>query len=410
MNVDEFLRQAKDYKLELAKQSGFDEIYALWQRTSLPYSMEGLDPYSAAYKAQVETLYNALTGEAYEIQNELTSTKVEEAQFERGYPWISGRLDVSAAEMMKVSQAMHALHLTGKSKMDIIEFGSGWGNLALPLARTGMNVTCVDIDAGFLARLKGHFSRENLHVNAVQGDFIAASETIDIRFDAAVFQASFHHCLDFDKLLHLLSTKLLKDDGAVYFLSEPVVPDYPFPWGLRYDGESLWAIMSNKWLELGFEQDFFTDLLLRNGFFCTRIPEIPGHVGPGWRAVRGQQGLAFENWVLPRAMDESFHVATGAGYGRFCRASSVLPGLGNAHSKHYVLELCNFSSISLTAKVIAGAQAQEITIAPGMRETCEVLADCKDVRIQSQTFVPHKLTGNGDDRELGLALLRVEQK
>ena len=85
-------------------------------------------------------------------------------------------------------------------------------------------------------------------VNAVNADFMWA-ETVEDPFDAAVFFESFHHCSDHMRLLRALR-QAVKPDGRAYFAAEPILPDFPIPWGLRMDGESLWAIRSNGWMEL----------------------------------------------------------------------------------------------------------------------------------------------------------------
>ncbi len=54
------------------------------------------------------------------------------------------------------------------------------------------------------------------------------------------------------------------------FASEPVTK-LPYPWGVRLDGESLWAMRRYGWLELGFDRTYFLRLLRREGFRVHRI-------------------------------------------------------------------------------------------------------------------------------------------
>lgn len=55
--------------------------------------------------------------------------------------------------------------------------------------------------------------------------------------------------------------KATKIDGRVFFAAEPITAGFPIPWGLRLDGESLWAIRRFGWLELGFNEHYFLQTL-----------------------------------------------------------------------------------------------------------------------------------------------------
>ena len=54
-------------------------------------------------------------------------------------------------------------------------------------------------------------------------------------------------------------------EGRIFFGGEPITADFPMPWGLRLDGNSLWAIRKNGWLELGFREDYFARALAETG-------------------------------------------------------------------------------------------------------------------------------------------------
>jgi len=66
---------------------------------------------------------------------------------------------------------------------------------------------------------------------------------------------------------------MLTPDGSIYFAGEPIVPagDYyedsvPYMWGPRLDGLSLRAMREHGWCELGFREQYFVHLLMKNGF------------------------------------------------------------------------------------------------------------------------------------------------
>lgn len=83
--------------------------------------------------------------------------------------------------------------------------------------------------------------------------------------DAILFFECFHHCSDHLRLIDA-PYKAIKEDGKVYFAAEPITKDFPISWELRLDGESLWVIRKNGWLELGFTEQYFVQTLKKFGW------------------------------------------------------------------------------------------------------------------------------------------------
>ncbi|MCJ2066313.1 class I SAM-dependent methyltransferase [Methylobacterium sp. J-088] len=408
INMQEFIEAAESFKNKLDKAVSFDEILAIWRSNEFPYKMNSRDPFSSEYRNEVKEIYKNLSSLDYDTQNELTSSKQSFEQFEIGSPWTSKNLDVISKELAKVSQAMLAIHRLNVKYCKIIGFGSGWGNLAVPLARSGLDITIADIDQGFLDRTLRICQRENLSIAAIQGDFLEIASRSAIRYDVVLFQASFHHCFEFDNLLDLIRDNLLTDYGSILFFSEPIYKNLPFPWGLRYDGESLWAIMCNKWLELGFQEDFFAKLMILKGFFLSKIDEISGYIGEGWSAKRGIEFLNFDDWVLPSKYDETFYSAGNlGGYGRFSKDTSSLPGLKGGNLKYYEFEIQNYGSSPLKISISGDQSEISANVSPNETHIIKVRADCDEVTLRSDVYIPHMCFGNGDNRQLGLAIKRI---
>lgn len=406
LTKDEFLAKAKEFLVELQKASSFEEMVSLWRGTSIPYTLASKDPFSAEYKAEVLEIYEALTNSAYDVQNELTSDKQSEESFEIGYPWISGNLAIVADEMAKPLQILRALDRAKKSGVRIVEFGAGWGNLAFPLARARQEVIAVDIDQGFLDRIARKAKQENLNIRPVYGDFVETAASFNNDIDVAIFQSSFHHCLDFREMLITLREKTLTPNGIIIFGSEPISGEFGFPWGLRFDGESLWAIMCNKWLELGFDFTFFTNLMLRCGFLLSRIPAVPGYVGEGWQATQVENGLNFSEWALPSNYDSTFHALDGD-IGRFCQSYSRLPRISGDAWSTYELTFVNYGTETLAVDIRSSEMNASFEIRSGQESVVQVKCQESDLAIKSDIFSPHKQQGNGDVRLLGVNLRRV---
>jgi 2-polyprenyl-3-methyl-5-hydroxy-6-metoxy-1,4-benzoquinol methylase len=245
------------------------------------------DPFSAEYRDVQMELYRRLTGISYETRNEKTKFDVAKAD-RQPFPYYTGSCKTVGFFTLGLGSLIHALNLEPGAR--VLEFGAGWGNSTIAMALSGLHMTAVDIESDFCDLLKLRAKRHELDINVVNADFMWA-ETVTEPFDAAIFFESFHHCSDHMRLLRALQTAV-KPGGRIYFGAEPIVGDFPIPWGLRMDGESLWAIRANKWLELGFNDSYFREALARTGWTAVK------HVIPGlgwasvWEAVRPHEADA----------------------------------------------------------------------------------------------------------------------
>jgi len=234
------------------------------------------DPFSDAYRDTQMALYEAIAGRGYALSNEATPFDVD-AAVRRPFPYYTGSGPTAGEHLMGIGFLLRAMALPPNSR--VLEFGPGWGNTTLELARLGHRVTCVDIEARFSELIRRRAAREDLAVEAITGDFFWAERSGDT-FDAVIFFECFHHCADHLRLLRALQGRAAPG-GRIFLGGEPIVPDFPQPWGLRLDGNSLWAIRKNGWLELGFREDYFASALARTGWMGRRIP----CADPTWATV-----------------------------------------------------------------------------------------------------------------------------
>lgn len=148
---------------------------------------------------------------------------------------------------------------------DIIEFGTGWGHTVRFLSNSGFDVTALDIEREFLdliPRLSLPGARD---IKLIHSDFIC-NELEENAYDVAIFFECFHHCLNHRELISLLK-KVLRAKGKIIFCAEAFYDDwFDYPWGLRLDGHSVWAIRNFGWLELGFTKTYVQDILRAEGF------------------------------------------------------------------------------------------------------------------------------------------------
>ena len=230
-------------------------------------------PSRKSYRQAQLALYRDVAGRDYDTANEVTAFDIE-AAVRRPFPYSTGSSVTTGEQLMAVGWLVRAMALPPGSR--IVEFGPGWGNTTLALARLGHHVTVVDIEPHFCELIRRRAAQEGVEVEVVQDDFLWA-ERCGQRFDAALFYECFHHCADHLRLLRALREAVVPD-GRVFFAGEPITRDFPMPWGLRIDGNSLWAIRKNGWLELGFRDDYFARALGECGWYGLRR----ACADPGW--------------------------------------------------------------------------------------------------------------------------------
>jgi SAM-dependent methyltransferase len=222
------------------------------------------DPFSARYRTWAFELYSRISGRSsYSVAHESSPFDFDVALC-RPFPYVTGSSVVVGDDLVARGSIVRALGLAAPAR--VVELGPGWGNLTADLAATGHEVTAVDVDEGFCrliaARVPG--------AQVVRADMLGfASSYEGPPFDAAVFFESFHHCADHVALLELLHG-LVARDGVVVFGAEPV-DVLAYPWGPRLDGLSLWSSRRYGWLELGFDERYFTSVLRRTGWAVRRV-------------------------------------------------------------------------------------------------------------------------------------------
>ncbi|SCK31571.1 2-polyprenyl-3-methyl-5-hydroxy-6-metoxy-1,4-benzoquinol methylase [Variovorax sp. HW608] len=240
-----------------------------------------LDPFCDAYLAEQMKLYKRIAGKDYSFLNEVSTFDVE-AAVRRPFPFITQNAEVTGNQLLAIGSLLRRLDVPVGGR--ILEFGPGWGNTTLAMAMCGFSVTAVDIEKNFCELIQRRAEQHSVSIEVVHGDFMWA-ESVEEPYDAAVFFECFHHCADHMRLLRALGSAV-KPEGAIYFAGEPIDTSFPMPWGLRMDGESLWAIRKNGWLELGFRDDYFSRALRSLGWDA--IKHASGdHFGANvWEAKR----------------------------------------------------------------------------------------------------------------------------
>jgi 2-polyprenyl-3-methyl-5-hydroxy-6-metoxy-1,4-benzoquinol methylase len=240
-------------------------------RLDIDYSLPD-DPYSQQYREAVLDMYEWLRGEPYTVANEETPFDDAAAVY-APFPYSTQSAATVGDHLMAIGHIIRRFELPPGSR--VLEFGAGWGNTTLALAQMGHKVTAIDISPRLTDLINARAKQIRVDVETVVGDFSLVHQ-LEGQFDGVLFFESFHHCADHLDLIAGLD-RVVAPNGRVMFAAEPIVSSFPVPWGLRLDGESLWAIRRHGWLELGFRRSYFEQALDRYGWKAdwASLPQTP---------------------------------------------------------------------------------------------------------------------------------------
>ncbi len=266
------LAEFRDVLVETADMEEWARIDVLCNCFLLSDEIRGVpaDPFSPYYLEAVHDIHRKISErETYDpALHEKVPFHVEEYVAQ---PPIYRGDSLNLSRFMITFGHMLAM-LNVRSGMSVIEYGPGDGQFCLHLARMGCDVTVVDIEPGYLEVIRRQAANLGVRVNTIEGTF----HTNPGKFDRAFYFEAFHHCLDHASVLTMLRD-VVKEDGLIVFAGEPIIEPgsywlnaVPYPWGPRLDGLSLRAMMVHGWMELGFQEAYFDELLTRTGWKMER--------------------------------------------------------------------------------------------------------------------------------------------
>lgn len=148
--IDRFLAD-----LETAKDD--DDLRAKFETYSATYDLNvPADPFSSEYRAKQFALYERLAGRKYSPNNEKTLFDVEEYAV-RPFPYCHGSSETVGNQLMAIGFLIKTMGLPKGAR--ILEFGPGWGNTTIALAKMGYRVMAVDIERNFVDLISARGAR-----------------------------------------------------------------------------------------------------------------------------------------------------------------------------------------------------------------------------------------------------------
>jgi SAM-dependent methyltransferase len=265
------------------------------------------DPFSPEYMAFQLDFYKRLAGQPYKVANEETVFDFDHV-LKWPYPYGTKSARTVGTHLIGYGWLIRTMNLPPGSR--ILEIGSGFGALTVHLAGMGYQVTCLDMSQSLLNLVKARTAHLPQPIDTICGDMATAD--LEGPYDAVIFNASLHHSLEHRTVIQRLDS-ILDPQGIVAFTAEPIVADnsdlIPYPWGIRLGGLGIWAICKEGWLELGFQESYFTQMLK----------------GAGWTLKRANLGISGETdvWIGRKAAQQGLISTTSSVVSGAARASVV---------------------------------------------------------------------------------------
>lgn len=219
------------------------------------------NPLSDEYAKTVMDLWKAISGrtEYCPGRDEMFSVDLK-MHYAKPWPFASSNPTVVSQYFGAVAILVGQLGV--QPPASVIEYGTGWGHLAMTLAATGYQVEAVDLNPTLIKLLKRKSRAQGVTLKAVHSSFL--DYLPDQLVDAIVFFESFHHCDQPFKLLDRCVSQLLPN-GRILFLADAIYDNFYAPWGVRLDAQASFITAEQGWLELGFQRGFLTEQLISRG-------------------------------------------------------------------------------------------------------------------------------------------------
>jgi len=253
----------------------------------------GLDPWGEAYAAQQHRLWALIVGveRSYAVESDEQDFGWDKADPIRlpGYYQRRDPLAIASASDHVLATGMLLKHCKLKAGDRALEYGAGFGQTALALARLGVNVDTVDISPRFCDFVRQQAEHFQVPLHPHLGLF-GLNPRPGERYQLIWFYESFHHCVDFLNVVSQLGAHLA-EGGRIILAGEPIVEkEYdavPYPWGVRLHSEVVAVMRQTRWFELGFSEAFLFDVFKRAGFAGQRIDCEPSLFGRLYVFERG---------------------------------------------------------------------------------------------------------------------------
>jgi glycosyltransferase involved in cell wall biosynthesis/2-polyprenyl-3-methyl-5-hydroxy-6-metoxy-1,4-benzoquinol methylase len=309
LKIEDLDRAAEAFQADGTRTGGkWDEFRNC--RLVLPdWYDHSLDPFSHEYARQQDRLWRLVTGKLSDYAPEQNEQTPEVSQMD---PLVRPGFYLSSTEVAgdHVIALGHLLKCSDVSAGDrVIEYGAGFGQIALTFARLGAVVDTVDVSPDFCSAVAAQAKWFNVPLSAFQDKF-GVNPRPGERYKLVIFYEAFHHCRNFLEVIPTLR-EIVASDGKILLAGEPVEEvtalDQPYPWGLNLGAEGAAVMRIRGWYELVFEEEFLLRCFIRNGFVFRKHPGVISRYATIYEFRPRPQIVNLGTWKLTPRDDATWH-------------------------------------------------------------------------------------------------------
>ncbi|MGO9930689.1 MAG: class I SAM-dependent methyltransferase [Steroidobacteraceae bacterium] len=353
-----------------------------------------LDPLSDDYAVQQHRFWSAVTGRKRDYLPAIDEKEAPLADVDAvrrpGYYIRRDPDSVDHAAHHMIASGMILKNSGLKPGDSALEYGAGFGQTALALARLGVVVDTVDISTTFCNYVAEQAAFFQVPLTSFEGRF-GWNPRGNHKYDLIFFYEAFHHCTDFRRVVLAIKDHLAPS-GRVLLAGEPITraenSHIPFPWGLRLDPESLVQVRRFGWFELGFTEDFLVRLFSNAGFCAQRIECQPSFYGEGYTFKHRGTSLKPGSEWLSHNMEGGWHGPEANG--RWTKEESKLYLDMTDTFSELVLDATNHHPWVQPVEVVYGSETLIAKFKPGERKQIVIGAHKKasQIIIRTRTYTP----------------------
>jgi 2-polyprenyl-3-methyl-5-hydroxy-6-metoxy-1,4-benzoquinol methylase len=378
----------------------------------------GLDPLSREYAHQQERLWSAFSGvdRSYVPETDEQEIQLFDVDAIRR-PGFFMRRDSEAVSMASdhlLATGMVLKHSGLKSGDWALEYGAGFGSIALTLARLGVFVDTVDISAAFCRYVKQQADFFEVPLNAFQGKF-GWNPRPDKRYDLIFFFEAFHHCPDFLNVVRQMK-QYLAPTGRILLSGEPLARSHeiyvPYPWGLKLDAISVAQMRRYHWFEMGFKQEFLIGVFVNAGYSARYAPCPQSGFGEIYYFQHRSSDIRLADEWLPDLLESGWNTREDAG--RWTNGDARLFLDMSDSFDRLVVSATNHHPRTLKVEVGYAGSVKEVCFGPGEQKETVIAARDKgaEIRFRSPALIPARdyRFKRRDSRTLGLFVHSVSYR
>lgn len=369
---------------------------------------DALDPMSPEYAAEVLRIHGLVSGRSsYDPSRDELSDLDPQAWARR--PNIYRGDSVHLGTFLEaIGQVIKVVPVKAGDR--VLEFGPGEGQICLPLARMGCDVSVIDIEDRNLEAIRIQAAALDVAITCHRAEF--DDPLPPGPFDLVLFFEAFHHALRHRELLVRIGD-VLAEQGRIVLAGEPIIEDgsywtavVPFPWGLRIDGLSLSAVRHYGWMELGFQESYLVEAAMRSGFLVEKVSSPTNGRANAYVLRKWPTVMPFEEPILFPPHLGQWHGPEGDG--RWSSGSVTLPLPDAVVGRTITIEVAHRASASRDVAFRSGAGMVALTLRAGSTASVEI--DVLAPRVEIRSTIR-----NGDEarrrrvdpRELGIFVKRI---